>query len=118
MDWKKFLFLSLLLMLAVMSGCNKSPADAPSWLKDLIQQKMDNSVENPPTQIYECAYKGNTVYLVSSACCDQYDHLYNETGEVICAPSGGFTGKGDGRCKDFSLDTNECRIFWKDSRVR
>lgn len=59
---------------------------------------------------YKCSYKGETVYYYTSPCCDQYNHLYNRNGEIICAPDGGFSGQGDGKCPDFSMSTCR-RIF-------
>lgn len=41
---------------------------------------------------------GQLVYLHMAPCCDQYNKVYNADGRYLCAPSGGFTGLGDGRC--------------------
>lgn len=41
---------------------------------------------------------GRPVYLSMSPCCDQFNKLYDADGRFICAPSGGLTGQGDGRC--------------------
>ena len=41
---------------------------------------------------------GQLVYLHMALCCDQYNKAYNADGRYLCAPSGGFTGLGDGRC--------------------
>ncbi|MFG6485069.1 DUF6970 domain-containing protein [Roseateles sp. BYS78W] len=41
---------------------------------------------------------GRLVYLSISPCCDMFNKLYDADGRFICAPSGGFTGQGDGRC--------------------
>jgi hypothetical protein len=51
------------------------------------------------------------VYLLSPGCCDMFTELYDENCNYICAPSGGFTGKGDGKCKDLDLQ-NEL-VIWK-----
>ena len=41
---------------------------------------------------------GLRFYLFKPLCCDQLDKLYDVNGRYVCAPSGGFTGQGDGRC--------------------
>jgi hypothetical protein len=38
------------------------------------------------------------VYLFTPMCCDQFTRLYDAEGRFICAPSGGFSGAGDGTC--------------------
>jgi hypothetical protein len=44
--------------------------------------------------------------------------LYDAGGDMICAPDGGLTGKGDGKCPDFlSIRKNEA-LVWKDTRTR
>ena len=44
---------------------------------------------------------GRPVYLFTAGCCDQFNRLYDADGRFICAPSGGFTGAGDGKCPDW-----------------
>ena len=41
---------------------------------------------------------GQIVYLHMAPCCDQFNKAYDADGRYLCAPSGGFTGQGDGRC--------------------
>lgn len=38
------------------------------------------------------------VYLVTAPCCDRFNPLYDREGRRICAPTGGFSGAGDGTC--------------------
>ena len=40
---------------------------------------------------------GTSLYLIHSPCCDFFNYLYTAVGKVFCAPSGGFTGAGDGK---------------------
>lgn len=42
--------------------------------------------------------EGQLVYLHMALCCDQFNKAYDADGRYLCAPSGGFTGQGDGRC--------------------
>jgi hypothetical protein len=52
-------------------------------------------------------YAGGPAYLIPSPCCDKYDYLYDSRGVILCAPSGGFTGRGDGSCPDVSRPTRK-----------
>ncbi len=73
-------------------------------------------VGNPPQSIWQYEYNGQTVYYVPPQCCDQFGQLYDASGTLLCAPDGGFTGRGDGKCPDFfKVRTNEV-LIWKDSR--
>ncbi|WP_304303508.1 hypothetical protein [Pseudacidovorax intermedius] len=44
-------------------------------------------------------YLGQRAYLLTSPCCDLFNHLYSADGRLLCAPSGGLTGRGDGSCR-------------------
>jgi hypothetical protein len=81
---------------------------APRCLKDLLR-----SSKPQPTQISSYQYNGKTVYLVIPDCCDQYISLYDENCNFICAPSGGFSGKGDGKCPDFYDKASNPQLVWK-----
>ncbi|MBC7946908.1 MAG: hypothetical protein H7Y42_03440 [Chitinophagaceae bacterium] len=87
-----------------------------------MQQKIDaikaQTVWNPPAEVNEYLYQGKLTYLITSNCCDQYIMLYDGTCTPICAPSGGYTGKGDGKCADFSTNATHIRLIWKDERTR
>jgi hypothetical protein len=111
---KNYLFIGVILTLFFISGCVYVYHDEPRWVKDWISEKKSNPVENPPARISKCSYNEEVVYFVMSPCCDQFDVLYSVNKTPICAPSGGFSGAGDGKCPDFSYDT--CEIVWKDSR--
>ncbi len=71
---------------------------------------------NPPGEVNEYSFEGEVVYLFTSNCCDQYDSLYSKDCNFICAPSGGFTAKGDGKCVGFSKEARHIRLIWKDAR--
>ena len=101
------------------SNVNQNPLKKEqniSWLNDLVAQKENEPVANPPASISKCTYKGKSVYYLPPRCCDIFSELRNEQGEIICAPDGGFTGMGDGKCKDFYTEKKDCEIIWQDSR--
>ena len=85
-----------------------------------IQRKIDSlkqlPVLNPPTQVDEYDYNGEKVYGFSLGCCDMFYEVYNANCEYVCAPAGGFAGKGDGRCPDFNQNAKSIRVVWKDER--
>lgn len=89
----------------------------PLWVTEKIRQFQSEPVANPPREVIQYQYKGNIVYLISSPCCDQYNYLYDIDANIICAPSGGFTGKGDGRCTDFEQESQNPSLVWRDART-
>ncbi len=92
----------------------------PETFPDCIQQKINEIKKqpkwNPPAQVNAYLYKGKTVYLFSSDCCDQFNALVDSACNYICAPSGGLTGKGDRKCTDFSAEAKLLKQVWKDER--
>ena len=107
-------FLSLIFILA----CNQStaPDENPEWINDLIKKYQSEPVGNPPQSIWRYEYKGIIVYYVPPQCCDQFSTLYDMLSNVICAPNGGITGRGDGRCPDFFEERKSEKLIWQDPR--
>ncbi len=113
----KVIFLILITVIILLGACSHATQSLnPAWVDKLIQQFESDPVGNPVQSIWSYEYDGQVVYYIPPQCCDQYSTLYDTSGSVICAPDGGFTGKGDGKCPDFlSKRTNE-QLVWKDSR--
>jgi hypothetical protein len=100
-------------------GCSQAtPSSNPAWVDKLIKQFGSDPVGNPPQSILSYDYNGQVVYFVPAQCCDQYSMLYDASGSVICAPDGGFTGKGDGKCPDFFTERSNEQLIWQDFRTR
>lgn len=93
-----------------------TPEEVSDWVKELITREESGLVANPPALLKQCEYKNQIVYYLPSRCCDAFSILYDKSGNVICAPDGGITGKGDGRCPDFLEERKNCEVIWKDSR--
>lgn len=114
----KFIILSFVL-LAFFSSCgngskNQATKDAiPACLQEQINEIEKKTFPNPPVQIDEYEYQGKKVFLFTADCCDQYNTLYNSDCKSICAPSGGFTGRGDGKCSDFDSTAKHVKLVWK-----
>jgi hypothetical protein len=88
----------------------------PFWVYQMVATKMTQAVTNPPGSITKYTYNGQTVYYVSSGCCDQYNVVLDQQGQYLCAPDGGFTGRGDGKCVDFNDKATNHEVVWQDSR--
>jgi hypothetical protein len=114
----KKVFPAIVAMFLLLAGCNTTAVSInPAWVDKLIQQFENMPVGNPPQSVWRYDYNGQTVYFVSAQCCDMYSVLYDANGVVLCAPDGGFTGKGDGKCPDFiDKRTNE-QLIWQDVRT-
>ena len=111
--------LMIIFMIMLLAGCSQSTQPAnPAWVDKLIKQFESNPVGNPPQSIWRYEYNGQVVYFVPAQCCDMYSTLYDASGNVHCAPDGGFTGKGDGKCPDFVSQRSNEQLIWKDARTR
>lgn len=107
-------------MVILVCGCSAiGPAPSsgiPDWINKQIAQFQTAPIGNPPQSIWQYEYKGSIVYYIPPQCCDQFSQLYDSAGKLICAPDGGFSGRGDGKCPDFSkLRKNEI-LIWQDTR--
>jgi len=97
--------------------CKKDQAiRVPPCVQDKIQAIMQQPKYNPPATVYRYIYMDKYVYLFSSPCCDQFNYLYDKNCNIICAPTGGFTGKGDGKCANFKQMASDETLIWKDDR--
>ena len=101
---------------------NESVITSGKEIPTCIQGKIDSikklPIWNPPATIEEYEYNGKKVYVISADCCDFFTTAVDENCNYICAPSGGFTGKGDGLCKDFNANAKFIKIVWKDERTK
>ncbi len=89
-----------------------APTGNPAWVDRLIADATGNPGGSPQA-IYRYHYRGKTVYYVLSPCCDMYNYLYDADGNAICAPDGGFTGRGDGKCPDFKQTATDRIVIWE-----
>lgn len=100
------LFVALGLMT---SSCQKVPADISDEIYQLVQDLK-------PTSVKEYLYNSEKVYHFDTwKGPDDFTCLYSSEGELI-AYFGGFTGKGDGRCADFSQTAVFIRTVYADGR--
>lgn len=111
----KFIFLMLAVPL-LNQKCNKAKESVPACIQQKINTIKNEPKWNPPAEVNEYTYEGKQVFLFSSPCCDQYNNLYDRGCNLICAPSGGYAGKGDNKCPEFSSKAKHVRLVWKDDR--
>jgi hypothetical protein len=110
------------LLIASIASVSAQPptASRPKWLHHLISRLQAEPVRNPPATIVYYRHAGQPYYYLPPQCCDQFSTLYNGRGKVVCAPDGGHSGKGDGKCPPFVYKMlqarNLGRVIWKDRR--
>ena len=71
---------------------------APEWLAVRIREYEKQPQRAVPLGIWQITHNGQSAYYVYSPCCDMTNPLLSADGREICSPSGGFSGKGDGKC--------------------
>lgn len=111
----KYLFAIPFLIVLSDSQCSKMNS-TPTCINAKIEVIKSQPKWNPPAKVSSYEYNGETVYFFTSNCCDQYDEVYDKDCNYICAPSGGLTGKGDGKCSDFSSTAKFIKVIWEDKR--
>jgi hypothetical protein len=92
-----------------------SPADA-AGLRRLISRLQAEPAQTPARSILRFDWQGRTLYYVPAPCCDQYNEIYDAQGQRLCAPDGGFTGRGDQRCPEIVVDRERLQPVWTDPR--
>ena len=88
----------------------------PLCVQQLIDRAKQEDPPNPPIRVDEYRYGGKTVYLFTAGCCDFFNMLYDTACHPLCAPSGGITGRGDGKCTGFSGSATFVKNIWKNEK--
>ncbi|MBT8220082.1 MAG: hypothetical protein KJP00_09665 [Bacteroidia bacterium] len=108
------LYALLVIILAVSCENSDILPDLPECVQNLIDVIKDEPVRNPPVMVWEWNTDDTTYYYITSDCCDQFNYLYTTNCEIVCAPDGGITGAGDGKCPEFR--DIEKTLVWEDKR--
>lgn len=108
---------ALMATVLFVAGCRDGQT-TPAWLEVELKQIAGEPVSNPPTVVFRYRYRGEVVYYRPPRCCDVFGELYDESGETLCFPDGGITGRGDGRCNDFFATRSDCEVVWSDPRAK
>lgn len=108
----------IITLLLFMQQCGKE--DVAKGVPDCIQNKIREisaeGVRNPPAKVYSYFYNDRKVYFIPQHCCDIPSQLFDEECNLICTPDGGFSGSGDGKCKDFFSTRTQEMLIWEDAR--
>lgn len=109
----KYILVLFIFPFLSLSKCGKKKDSLPVCVQKILDIQNNEILPDSPVQIDEYKYNGKTVYLFTAPCCDQFNVLYGEDCGMICAPSGGITGKGDGKCENFSKTAEFVKLIWK-----
>jgi hypothetical protein len=114
---RTYLFATFIILTTVARDCNCNHQNlVPACIQQKIEDIKAQPKWNPPAEVHAYQYKGKTVYYFTSNCCDQYNVVYDADCNYLCAPDGGYTGRGDGKCADFKAAAEHIRLVWKDPR--
>ena len=102
------------LVLAVGGAAAYAADTQPDWLARKIALMESLPPASPARAFYRVEFNGRTAYLLTPTCCDIPAELYDEGGELICYPYGGFA-PGDARCPGFSA-LRRTPPLWRDTR--
>lgn len=96
-DLKKISSFSTILLTGIvlcLTACEKPDlsVDVPACVERKIREIKKESVRNPPAQVWKWVADGQTYFYITADCCDQYNYLYDENCNEVCAPDGGING--------------------------
>jgi len=98
-----------------MSACAQSSSiqtERPAWLSAKIGEYESGPARQAPIEIWQLMHKGQIAYYFVSPCCDQYNPLFAASGQILCNPSGGFSGGGDGKCPKPADPGSKVNFVW------
>ena len=115
---KSYIFTAVIFLSIAQQKCQKQKAvpTIPACVQSKIDKIKKEPRWNPPAKVEEYRYDGRRVFLFSSNCCDQFNEAFDDSCNYICAPSGGYTGKGDKKCEDFKDAAQFVKVVWQDER--
>jgi hypothetical protein len=88
-------------------------AGLPEWLRIRLADYDAQPGAAAPRVVYEVRYGDGVAYYTKAGCCDQLDPLVDARGVLVCYPSGGFTGRGDGKCPGALPPPADRREVWR-----
>ena len=88
-------------------------AGLPEWLRIRLADYDALSGSAAPRAVYQVAYGDGVAYYTLAGCCDQLDPLVDANGVLVCYPTGGYTGHGDGKCVKALPPPTERREVWR-----
>ncbi len=88
-------------------------AGLPEWLRIRLADYDAQAGPAAPRAVWQVRYGEGVAYYVQAGCCDQLDPLVDTRGVLVCYPTGGFTGHGDGKCMGALPPMSERREVWR-----
>jgi hypothetical protein len=93
--------------ITLLEGCASGSGDyvAPypaKWVRQQIDAYERLTTKASSQVETKALIHGKPAYLIRSPCCDRFDYFYDARGVIVCAPSGGLAGRGDGSCAEIS----------------
>lgn len=85
----------------------------PTCLRTKIDSMAANPNEGAPQSVTRYNYYGKTVYYMKAPCCDKYNIVFDSDCNILGFPDGGFTGRGDGKMRDFFKEAKDGKVVWK-----
>ena len=85
----------------------------PGWLRIRLADYDAQTGSAAPRAVFQVAYGAGVAYYTLAGCCDQLDPLVDANGVLLCYPTGGYTGHGDGKCVGALPPADQRREVWR-----
>lgn len=85
----------------------------PQFILDMLAKNKSMDAHEQALEITRYDYHGKQVYYVKPPCCDFFSKVYDSQGNLLGAPDGGMTGRGDGKLTDFHAAKSNAFGLWK-----
>ncbi|CAF1352067.1 unnamed protein product [Adineta ricciae] len=109
---KTVIFVTVCIVSVMFSTSTAKTTEIPKCVRKMIDGFNSTPRLSPYISIDSYIYRGKTTYLATSSCCDRFNPLFDGECHQICAPSGGFIGRGDGKCIDFAEKAQQLENIW------
>ena len=98
------------------ANAQHAPVLVPVPLPPPLHKRTQLALRLQPQQIWQLTYEGKPAFYLVEPCCDRMNTLHDAAGYARCAPPGGVSGKGDGRCPAPLPPSDQMRLVWERAR--
>ena len=108
----------LIILVCLNQSCKQEDTikGIPSVVNDEISQIKKSPPQTPRLEVWRYTYNNMITYYIPPKNADGFSDLYDEHGNLVCHPDGGFSGGGDSKCTDFFDKRTNGELIWKDNR--